>query len=360
MKCMRSSILLMGMLSSQAQADGYFNCETTEPAFDGDASTLLCDDFETPGVAGGNWYGEDCDKANTNGGIVARSKGWCGTIYANPITPAGAFSCDGAGVGGTGCAGNHGTNDGSQGGVNMADHDFVGKAKLTEIYVRYYQKWLTGYQFGAEKVLTFNEVVGSGGIKWGNLHINCGAGATSPTGDLQWQPIGGGFSSCLNIATVRSGVWYAIQIHAVLSTTSTSNDGLLQVWVDDCGASGTSCSGSPTLRLNQMNMSWNRTSADEQFGSLWWENWANPGSSGTSYIDQVVVSRSGPIGFVGQPGMPPTDAGNTGGSDGSVDGAGSHKASGGCYVGNAGFADEALLAWCIGIVIGVRRSRRRR
>jgi hypothetical protein len=179
----------------------------------------------------------------------------------------------------------------------MADHNLV--SKVSEVYVRYYQKWLAGYSFGAEKVMTFNMSAGSGGIKWGNLHVNCGAGSARATGTLQWQPQGGGFSKCLDIADITSGTWYYIEVHAKLSTTSTSNDGFLQVYVNDCGPTGASCGASPILRLNQQNMSYNRNSASELFGALWFENWANPASTGTTYIDQIVVSKTGLIGFMG-------------------------------------------------------------
>jgi hypothetical protein len=281
-----------------AMADPYFN--SSEPGCDGtNSSVLFCEDFETPGQSGGRWYAEDCDTARNNGGFATRTKGWCGTIFANPITPAGAELCGGVGVG-SNCVGHHGVLNGSAGAGNMADHGFTSSAN--EIYVRYYQKWLSGYSFGAEKVLTFNETPGSGGIKWGNLHMNCGGGGGS-TGNLQWQPRGGGFSGCITIMNpIQSGVWYYIEIHAKLSTTSSSNDGLLQVWVNNCGATGTSCTGNPTLRLNQQNMSWNRGSSSELLGSLWWENWANPGSVGISFIDQIKVAKGGPIGFMGATG----------------------------------------------------------
>jgi hypothetical protein len=31
---------------------------------------------------------------------------------------------------------------------------------------------------------------------------------------------------------------------------------------------------------------------------LWFENWANPASSGTGYVDQIKASKVGPIGFM--------------------------------------------------------------
>src|SRR5439155_13558728 len=131
--------------------------------------------------------------------------------------------------------------------------------------------------------------------KWGDLHINCGAGSASSTGSLMWAHMGGQFANCLPITDLSSGVWYYIEVEAQLSATATSADGYLKVWVNDCGATGASCGTSPTLRLNQQNMSWDRNSSSELFGSLWWENWANPGSTGTSYLDQIKVSKVGPI-----------------------------------------------------------------
>jgi hypothetical protein len=294
-----SSVATLGILlllsGRQSYADPYFN--SSEPGCNGsDPNKLFCEDFETPGVSGGRWYAEDCDTANRNGGFASRTKGWCGTIYSNPITPAGAEACGSAGVA-TSCSGHHGALTLSDSGGNMADHGF--KMQVDEVYVRYYQRWLTGYRFGAEKVLTFNATPGSGGIKWGNLHLNCGTGSQSSTANLQWQPVGGGFTNCLSIASIAPGNWYYIEVHAKLSTTASSGDGLLQVWVNDCGPAGTTCGTSPTLRLNQQNMSWDRKSSGELLGAVWFENWANPASSGTSYIDQIVVSRTGPVGFMG-------------------------------------------------------------
>jgi hypothetical protein len=292
-----SSLVLLTSLHllSAGQASAQF-LNSSEPGCDGsDPNKLFCEDFETPGVSGGRWYGEDCNTANRNGGINSRTKGWCGTVYANPITPPGAEICGNAGVK-SNCAGNHGQLYGGQGGRNMADHSL--SEKTDEIYVRYYQKWLPDYLFGQEKVLIFNAgVAGYGGIKWGGLVLNCGAGSARPRGNLQWSPVGGGFDRCLPIASIISGVWYYIEIHAKLSTTATSGDGRLRAWVNDCGASGTACGATPTLRLDQQNMSWDRKSPSELFGSLWWENWANPGSTGTSHIDQIVVSKT-PIGFM--------------------------------------------------------------
>src|SRR4051812_17314075 len=55
----------------------YFN--SAEPGCGTDPSIVLCDDFES-----GSWYTKDCDQANASGGLL-QTKGWCGTIYSNPI-----------------------------------------------------------------------------------------------------------------------------------------------------------------------------------------------------------------------------------------------------------------------------------
>src|SRR6267142_52959 len=83
--------------SSTAAADMYFN--SAERGCDGsDPNVLFCDDFEA-----GSWYIKNCDQANTSGGLL-QTRGWCGSIFSNLITPAGAAVCSGAGAAGTNCA----------------------------------------------------------------------------------------------------------------------------------------------------------------------------------------------------------------------------------------------------------------
>jgi hypothetical protein len=300
-----------------SEAAGFRNCGTTEATINAAATTLMCDDFEVNGVAvvsgHGKWYAEDCDTANSNGGKYVRTKGWCGSINRNPITPAGAeispgangtaFAAShdntpGAGTCPTGCAGNE------------ADHSFTlngtTESKVTHLWVRYYEKWVSGYQFGAEKTLTFNDgFSGVGGIKWGDLHINCGAGSTASSGTLMWQSVagtsGGGLNTntCFTFMDVTSGNWYFIEVEILLSTTNSSANGLLRMWGDNCGPNGTSCSGTPTLRGTASGVNWPRGSSAEQLGSIWWQQWSNVNSNGFAYVDQVVVSSVGPIGFMG-------------------------------------------------------------
>src|SRR5690606_10232970 len=56
-----------------------------------------------------------------------------------------------------------------------------------------YERWFPpDYLFGAEKIWTLNQPGADGGIMWGNLHINLGAGSSSTTGSLAWQGIADG------------------------------------------------------------------------------------------------------------------------------------------------------------------------
>jgi hypothetical protein len=249
----------------------YFN--SAEAGCGSDGNVLLCDDFED-----GDWYSKNCDQANSSGGLL-QTDGWCGTIYG-PTTPA---MCSGQGFR-SNCAASHGTSTGAQGNVTMADHSL--SQASSDVYVRFYTKTMPGYRYGAEKVLAFNKgQAGVGGIYFGNLHINCGGGGGSSTGRLQWQPTGGE-TGCRDIITMTPGNWYFIEIHMNTAT------GVLQIWADDCG-SGSGCTGTPTLRVN---LSGYRLPSGS-VGSLWFENWANPGSAGTRVIDQVKVARS-QVGFM--------------------------------------------------------------
>ncbi len=249
----------------------YFN--SAEAGCGSDGNVLLCDDFED-----GDWYSKNCDQANSSGGLL-QTDGWCGTIYG-PTTPA---MCSGNGFR-SNCAASHGTSTGAQGNVTMADHSL--SQASSDVYVRFYTKTMPGYRYGAEKVLAFNKgQAGVGGIYFGNLHINCGGGGGSSSGRLQWQPVSPE-SGCKDIITMTPGNWYFIEIHMNTAT------GVLQIWADDCG-SGSGCTGSPTLRVN---LSGYRIPSGS-VGSLWFENWANPGSAGTRVIDQVKVARS-QVGFM--------------------------------------------------------------
>jgi len=316
-------VLVIGPAAAVA-ADPYFN--SSEPGCDGsDSNVKMCEDFETSGVANspdGKWYGEDCDQANANGGIATRTKGWCGQIFANPITPAGAAECGGAGVAGS-CAGTSGVKGGSVGGRNMADHSLVGLVEVPELYVRWYYKASVGYLWSGQKVLTINRCcAGVGGIWWGNFGFNTN-GAEGPSGSppaivFNNYHAGAGpdpvnlFQNQGNNLNIVGGRWYALQTHIKLNDVGFTN-GIFEFYGDDCGTDGTACSGSMTLRMQHTGISFDRTSTNGAVGTLWFENWANSGdgvtcppavfpncgSVGTEWYDLIKVSTIGPIGFAG-------------------------------------------------------------
>lgn len=301
-----ANALLWGFFAVRpaAYADPYYN--SSEPGCDGGhPSVLFCEDFETPGASGGRWYAEDCDTANQNGGVGARTKGWCGSIYANPITPAGAETC-GSGITPFGqCIGNGGLHSG-MGGRNMAQHRFKTPTcgsngselcGVKEVFVRWYAYWPTGYSFGAEKHL--NVTNSDGDIAFANVQLNCGAGSASSSATPYIQIIHGA-DVCqppnVSSISIASGRWYFFEMHVVADATQ----GSVQLWINDCGASGSSCGAAPILRTQLTGIALPGNNNGNQIETLWLENWANPASTGVGpYWDQMKAATTGPIGFAG-------------------------------------------------------------
>jgi hypothetical protein len=273
----------------------YYN--SSEPGCDGsDPNVLLCDDFED-----GTWYEKNCDQANASGGLL-QTDGWCGTIYGDPISPAGAATCGSAGAAGTNCAANGGLHDGSTGGVNMADHNLGPNGNgYNEIWLRYYIKALPGYVYGAQKMITINATsAGSGGISIGGSGSPFGDGAydTCPvydcntTGEIYYYRQNQ--SQVLKLSQIL-GHWAYVEMHIKLNTPG-QKDGIWELWINDCGTTGV-CTGTPTLRSHYTTVEWQGPTDNKQIRSLWFENWANPGSVGTELYDQIKVSKGGQIGF---------------------------------------------------------------
>jgi hypothetical protein len=300
----------IGLLAvgSQAAADPYFN--SRESGCGGsDPNVLTCDDFETNGSGGtpGTWYITDGD--TSSGMTNPANKGWGGTIYANPITPSGAIMC-GAGVTPFGnCAATAGTKSGGRTDRNMAlrhlktetcGSDGSQLCDVSEIYVRWYAKWLAPYSFGGEKHMNITN--SDGDIAFANVQLNCGAGGSSPTAIPSIQVLHGGpqFANCPgpNVGpgiSIQADRWYFFEMHV-----RTGSNGLIRLWINDCGSTGTSCGASPILRtqLGPGNLPGNANGSKIQ--TIWLESWANPASSGTGPLwDQLKVSRVGPIGFAG-------------------------------------------------------------
>lgn len=278
----------------------YFN--SSESGCGTDPNVILCDDFED-----GDWYTKNCDVANQSGGLL-QTDGWCGTIFNDAGLRDGTGRCGNMGFH-SNCTATAGLKDGtganghSSTTGNMADHELAGGGS-DEIWVRFYTKPMTGYRFGQEKWLTFNAGgAGSGGIRWGNLMFNCGAGGTqgltngdmrmhfNPPQDIcQRQNTG-------NDITWTAGNWYFTEVHFKLNTPGQSN-GVFEMWVDNCGPDGTSCPATPTLRISRTDVLTDRQTG-EKITTLWFETYASdPFSTGERLIDQIKVSKGGRIGFM--------------------------------------------------------------
>lgn len=268
-------------LPVQGTLDAFLN--SGEPGCDGsDSNVLLCDDFES-----GFWYTVDGDQVYSTGGGLAAQKGWFGTIYANPITPAGAAR-PGEGVGGS-VAATHGVVSGGAGGGNMAEHGL--RQSVSEVWVRFYTKPKAGHMFGNEKTLSVNKTTG-GGIYWGLLTMNQGGAGPYPYGALSWQGMIGP-SVPGNFQLGNAGRWYRIVLHLKLNSTPAASDGVVEIYADDAGTDGRSVPSTPTLRGSNYSYQWAYV-AGEKIGALWWENWANPGSTGERLLDNIKVSKIGP------------------------------------------------------------------
>jgi hypothetical protein len=184
----------------------------------------------------------------------------------------------------------------------MASHTFNG-GPVTELWARWYYKADAGYRWGAEKHTNFTKAAGD--IAWFNIQLNCGTGAQKTTA-VPYIQIIHGTNTCQspNVSTINmeSGKWYYIEVHTKLNSAGTARDGLIEMWVNDCGSNGV-CSGSPTLRTRMTNVAFDRnqigcTTSPCKIEVAWFESWANPTSTGTGYLDQIKISKAGPIGFM--------------------------------------------------------------
>jgi hypothetical protein len=97
-----------------------------------------------------------------------------------------------------------------------------------------------------------------------------------------------------------NGVWFFIEIHIILNTPVDQADGTLEVWVKNCGTEGV-CEGSPTLVIQRTDVAYDRNATAEKIRSVWFQSQSNQSSQGERHIDQIIVSKTGPIGFMETP-----------------------------------------------------------
>ena len=241
--------------------------------------------------------------------------GWNGTPFGGPDPQGTNFGrCGGQGAAGTNCAVTSGPHSGIGQALAMGDHDLRNLTSVSEIYFRYYMRPLAGYQFGQEKALTFNRCcAGVGGIYFGTMFW--GISNPTPIGYPVFYAVNQGVNLVQNQgqeAGPQAPNWYYVEVHLRLNTPGV-NDGVLEVWMDNCGTNGRGCTSAGTLRLRYTNVLFRVAGDSSLIGSIWLENWANPASSGEMYYDQLVVAtrRVGPMPVAGSATPPSAPTGLT-------------------------------------------------
>lgn len=297
-----SGTSVLSIPQTAAPRDFYFNSLEPGAGIVGtNPNYLMTDDFSR-----GAWYEVDADHSGNPMGTL--TCGWYGNIYENPITPTNAVVGGGVGLHGRQFAASSGFMDGTPGGRNMASHEFVGNAEVDEAYFRIYFKVLPGYIGGHEKQFDFIRGNNNGGLValsyiWGGqsvhyipyLHQDDGR----PSGQSSWM----GSNLAPEINPLIPDHWYFMEMHVILNTPGVYN-GVYEWWMDDCGVDGRSGPTTPTRRGYYNDVLY-RNSAESavRLGGIWIENWANPGSTGTEYYANIIVSRAGPIGFAPTPNL---------------------------------------------------------
>jgi len=99
-----------------------------------------------------------------------------------------------------------------------------------------------------------------------------------------------------NDLCLQNNNWYYIEMRMKTNTPGNTN-GIFELWIDNCGTDGLGCTGSGTKRTSRADVDWGNT-GDLKLGTVWHENWGNPGSTGEEYYDQMIVAtkRIGPVG----------------------------------------------------------------
>jgi len=346
--------LLVLFLATSAMADDP-NFNSAECIVDGspgsytpnaaNADYVLCDDFDD-----GTWAvtcnspAQPCctgdatcnaDPQNNTGSNYAPNDGWEMETNgpsswpddddADPNKRDRAL-CGSAGFGGTDCTamstliGNEasaprcydGSSDGGCNGIGEMGHNNIYGPSLNSAYIRWYFRAEAGadpsYYYGYTKMMTAQTAGGYNMLiaKWepvsatGIGDANDGVLKVSNKYFVSASEHCGIYGQCNlqqnqgNDLLLRDGNWHYIEMFFDLGTGGL--DGTVKMWADDCGALGDQCTGTPTLRLNHTGLKLDGGNLD--FARLWIENWSNWGASGVHNIDQVIVSSSGPIGFM--------------------------------------------------------------
>lgn len=266
-----------------------------------DPTVLFCEGFETPNPGAGPLcnlrLGPFADDLGANT-FDNCAKGWGVHIpdpgggwtrgSKSPFGSHSAYLTDGAGSTGY-------------------DHGFVGGAAVQELYVRWYHTFPVGWSIGQYKLMSPNDHGPNGaGLVWGNLHLGCGAGSPASTRELQWQaPVPEDVCYSLGL-DITGGHLYFMELRIKVSSPAEAANGVIQFWGKDCGTTLTSvgdCTGTAPLLFTKTDI--RMPSNGTNIKTLWWEGWCsgNPAcNSIDSWIDEILVKTTGPIGYAGSTG----------------------------------------------------------
>jgi len=285
----------------EAWADPYFN--SSEAMCNASDSTILfCDDLED-----GNWA------QSVDNETLAANDGWLMSPFV-PVfpDPQGTQNarCGSKGAVGTNCAATTGIFAGGvdvTAGFNGWHFFYPNHRGVSELYLRFYVKFLPGYTHGHDKFLLFDTGTGFPQYMFIDFPFGSDQPRALPVAQDQWLDQNQG-----NAVTFVNGRWYYFEVHMLLNTPGQSN-GTLEWWIDDCGTNGLGCTGPGTLRLRYTNVNY-RTSSS-QITSIRFHAWSGdvnnvnpaaceggspPGNPCEYYWDQIVVAtrRIGPMGAV--------------------------------------------------------------
>ena len=198
----------------------------------------------------------------------------------------------------------------------MPDHNF--NQQVTEFYHRYFIKWAsyTNLALSNFKIsTTINPLQGSqgaAGIFHGSMRANTSVGGcagmvqnfTGGVGNLS-QNLGNNAHPCAD------DHWWLIEEHYKQGPA-----GVYELWMNDCGTSGavSACGSTQQLRARHTGINIRNT---QPFGNLWYEFYSSSVSGTDSYgpiegyLDEVLVTKTGPNFTAGLSGSPTPPAAPT-------------------------------------------------
>ncbi len=274
------SLPMLALATQHDRNHSHFNslepgCNPLSPA----QGYLICDDAEDRSCTGSVSDGEpDTDgwikNPWTNDPLNQKFARW-GNLGANGTDS----TCTSAPIAGTG----------PESGGGWMIKSF---APTDTIYARWYYRYLPGYRFGHQKDMLFQ----GHNAQFMMLFHAWGGTSVAPSillvAEDRWLNQNQG-----NTLASVPGNWYAIEIGMRLNTPGQS-DGVIEMWLDNCGANGRGCTMVPTLRLRHTGLRM-RSSPDRMVNNIWLDSYARAPSSGEHYRDQIIVATRR-IGWMGQ------------------------------------------------------------